>query len=245
MTNKSSDYQYFKGLRPCVVSSFTSLIEPYPHQVISQRFLEQDSCAVTAFYFDCNEGISTDIQHQDILYIIMDGIGEITVDGAENRLCGGECMLVPSGHPHSINAVSAMWTLHLSAGVLTPDYQINGGNKMEPRDYIKNIEKASVHTLAELVVYQENKVSSLTLVQKDQFTTTLMAMAKGTGVGPHVCEGDALVTALDGVGDVMIGDEHYTVKTGECIVMPAGIVHAVRGEDERFKMMLIVSKPEQ
>lgn len=115
---------------------------------------------------------------------------------------------------------------------------------MDQKDYIKNIDKARVHALSELAGYQPGKVASLTLVQRNIFTTTIMAMDKGTGVGPHICEGDAMVIALEGEGDVMIADEHYTVKKGECIVMPAGIPHAVRGEAHQFKMLLIVSKPE-
>lgn len=244
MNNKSSDNHHFKGLKPCAATSITGLIKAFPHQVISQQLLTRRDFAVAVFYFDRGEGISTDIQHQDILYSILEGSGELTVNGIRQELSDGECMLVPAGDPHAIHATAAMWMLQISAGELTSDYQVNGGNVMEAKDYIKNIEKARVQTLAELVDYQADKVASLTLVQKDLFTTTLMAMDQGTGVGPHVCEGDAMVTALAGTGDVMIGEAHFTVKKGECIVMPAGIVHAVRGETERFKMMLIVSKPE-
>ena len=116
---------------------------------------------------------------------------------------------------------------------------------MNTQDYIRNLDKATVHTLSEIVSYQPDKVASLSLVQRELFTVTLMAMDRGTGVGPHICEGDAMVVALDGEGDILIGDTHHTLHKGECIIMPAGIRHAVRGEVEPFKMMLIVSKPEE
>ena len=71
-----------------------------------------------------------------------------------------------------------------------------------------------------------------------------MAMDKGTGVGHHICEGDAMVVAMDEIGDVMIEEKHYQLKEGERIVMSSGIPHAVRGEKAQFKMLLIVSNPE-
>ena len=153
-------------------------------------------------------------------------------------------MVVPSGCPHSIDARAALWLLQISVGEMADASDRKRGSEMSNKDYIKNVDKACVHTLSELIGYQDNKVASLTLVQRGLFTTTLMAMDKGTGVGPHICEGDALVIALEGEGDVMIGEDHHQVKKGECIVMPADIPHAVRGENDRFKMMLIVSKPE-
>ena len=52
--------------------------------------------------------------------------------------------------------------------------------------------------------------------------------------------GDAMVTVLEGVGKITIGDNVYVLKDGETIIMPKGIPHAVYGE-ERFKMLLIVS----
>lgn len=115
---------------------------------------------------------------------------------------------------------------------------------MNEKSFIRNMDKAAVRALGDLVDYQPDKVASLSLVQRNAFTVTLMAMDQGTGVGPHVCEGDALVIALDGEGDILIGDTHHTVKKDECIVMPADIRHAVRGENTRFKMMLIVAKPD-
>jgi len=244
MENKSSNIWHFCGISTASVESFAKLIQPYPHQVISQQLVRREEESVTAFFFDLDEGISTDIQHQDILYMVQEGLARILTDQTEHQVTPGECILVPGGCPHSIEALTALRLMQISVGALPAEEKNKGGSIMEQKDYIKNIDKASVKTLAHLVDYQPDKVASLTLVQRPLFTTTLMAMDKGCGVGPHICEGDALVIALDGEGDVMIGDTHYTVKKEECIVMPAGIPHAVKGETGQFKMMLIVSKPE-
>ena len=49
-----------------------------------------------------------------------------------------------------------------------------------------------------------------------------------------------MVTVLEGLGRVTIGGEGFLLSTGETIVMPKDIPHAVYGE-ESFKMLLIVS----
>ena len=243
MNDKSSNIWHFYGIPAAFTGSFRALIEPYPHQVISQQLLKREEESVTAFFFDQKEGISTDIQHQDILYIVQEGQALILTDDSRHTLTGGECIFVPGGCPHSIDALTALRLVQISVGAV-PAEDNKGGSFMEQKDYIKNIDKASVKTLSHLVDYQLGKIASLTLVQRPLFTTTLMAMDQGCGVGPHICEGDAMVVALDGEGEVTIGDARHTVKKDECIVMPAGISHAVKGETGQFKMMLIVSKPE-
>lgn len=244
MKNESDNSFKFKGIFTGVKQLVSDFLPMCPHQVISHQLISRDSVSVTGFFFDKEEGISTDIQHQDILYIVHKGNAKITVQKTPLILEEGQCIFVPSEYAHSIEAESALWLIQISAGDL-PDKNIeNGGSTMEKKDYIKNIEKAEIKVLSDLVGYHEGKVSSLTLIQRDIFTTTVMAMDKGTGVGPHICEGDAMVIALDGEGDVMIGDTHHPIKKGECIVMPHDIPHAVRGENHQFKMLLIVSKPE-
>jgi len=241
---KKTDNFHFNGISPGTVLEMKQMLTPYPHQVISLQMINRINESLHAFFFDKGEGISTDIQHQDILYAVIEGQVQLQTGETKHCLNPGECIVVPSGCPHSIDALAALWLLQISVGEMADASDRKRGSEMSNKDYIKNVDKACVHTLSELIGYQDNKVASLTLVQRGLFTTTLMAMDKGTGVGPHICEGDALVIALEGEGDVMIGEDHHQVKKGECIVMPADIPHAVRGENDRFKMMLIVSKPE-
>lgn len=235
------ELRFFRGIPAAAVFRMEYLLPPFAHQVISLPTVDRDGECVTCFFLDKGEGISRDIQRPDILYIVLSGNAVIAADRTPHRLAAGDAMLAPSGLPHSIDAVTALHLVQIS--IEAPNNK--GENRMNGTNYIKNIEKATALRLKELVAYQPDRVASLTLVQRDCFTTTLMAMAQGTGVGPHVCEGDAMVVALDGVGDVTIGEEHHTVHEGECIVMPADISHAVRGTESDFKMMLIVSKPRE
>ena len=52
-----------------------------------------------------------------------------------------------------------------------------------------------------------------------------------------------MVTVLEGVGRFTVGGKPHLVKAGETIIMPAGIPHAVYGE-EAFKWILTVVFPE-
>ena len=106
---------------------------------------------------------------------------------------------------------------------------------------IKNIEHAAVVSLVDLVVYQEGQVVSRTLSQSKPVTLTLFAFAEGEGISTHSTPGDAMVQVLDGVAEVSIGDDVFTVQAGQSIVMPANTPHGLEAR-ERFKMLLTLIK---
>lgn len=109
---------------------------------------------------------------------------------------------------------------------------------------LKNINTKEVLELKNQVEYADGQVVSKTLVQNAGVGITLFAFAKGEGISTHESTGDAMVTALDGVGEITIDGEKFTLKAGETIVMPAKHPHAVYGT-ENFKMLLVVSFPPQ
>ncbi len=104
----------------------------------------------------------------------------------------------------------------------------------------KNIEKAAVLHLKNLVDYQPGQVVSKTLVQNDLVSMTLFSFDKGEEISPHTAGGDAMVTVLEGTGRFTVGQDVFVLSEGDTLIMPKGIPHAVFGE-ERFKMQLIVS----
>lgn len=105
--------------------------------------------------------------------------------------------------------------------------------------FIKNIEFSTPLAMETLVMYQEGQVVSRTLAQNKHMNMTLFAFDKNEEISSHASSGDAMVYILDGESEVTIGEDLFTVKAGETIVMPAGIPHALLAK-ERFKMMLIV-----
>ncbi len=104
----------------------------------------------------------------------------------------------------------------------------------------KNIEKAAVLHLKDLVNYQPGQVVSKTLVQNDLVSMTLFSFDKGEEISTHTAGGDAMVTVLEGTGRFTVGQDVFVLHEGDTLIMPKGIPHAVFGE-ERFKMQLTVS----
>lgn len=107
------------------------------------------------------------------------------------------------------------------------------------REPMKNIAKSEVLILKEQVGYQEGQIVSKTLAQNPAVSVTLFAFDKGEEISTHESGGDALVTCLDGVGQITIDGKDYLLQEGQSIVMPAGHPHAVYGK-EQFKMLLTV-----
>lgn len=107
------------------------------------------------------------------------------------------------------------------------------------KNLIKNIDFAKVFEMEELVTYNKGQVVSKTLTQNKAISITLFAFDENEEISTHVTNGDAMVYVLDGKTDITIGEEVFTVKKGETIVMPAGVPHALYAT-ERFKMLLII-----
>ena len=108
--------------------------------------------------------------------------------------------------------------------------------------FIKNIDHETVVKLTDLVSVQPGQVVSKTLAQNKAVSVTLFAFDQGEEIGTHDSTGDAMVTVLEGTGRFTVGDTPHLVKAGETLVMPAGVPHAVYGE-EAFKWLLTVVFP--
>ena len=105
--------------------------------------------------------------------------------------------------------------------------------------YISNIDHQKVQALTALVNVMPGQIVSRTLAQNKAVSITLFAFDKGTEISTHESTGDAMVQVLEGTGRFTVDGDPHILHEGESIVMPAGIPHAVFGE-ERFKMLLTV-----
>ena len=62
------------------------------------------------------------------------------------------------------------------------------------------------------------------------------------GMSSHAASGDALITVLEGTGEITVNDVPHQLSAGQSIVMTSGSPHSVRGVTP-FKMQLTVVKP--
>lgn len=111
-------------------------------------------------------------------------------------------------------------------------------------DLIKNIEKAKAINFDEMVSCKPGQIESKTLAQEKGVGITLLAFGKGEGVGPHTANGDALLYIHQGVARVTIGEETQEAMKGQLVLMPAGISHQVKAQED-MKMLLMVVRKEQ
>ena len=105
------------------------------------------------------------------------------------------------------------------------------------------IAKGVPFNLSASVTYSIGSVVSKTLLKKDVGNITLFSFDEGQGLTEHTSPYDAVVYILDGKAEIIIGGEPRMVMTGEMMIMPANIPHALNAV-ERFKMLLIMIRGE-
>ena len=98
---------------------------------------------------------------------------------------------------------------------------------------------SKVFNTPEMIDYQDGSVVSREVISSKSGTVTLFAFDTGQGLSEHTAPFDAMVYILDGVALITIAADEFNVKTGEMIIMPANIPHALKAEN-RFKMLLIL-----
>lgn len=89
----------------------------------------------------------------------------------------------------------------------------------------------------DLVGYQDGVIASRMVVFKKAGTITLFAFDAGEGLSEHSAPYDAILTVTDGEAEVSLAGTPFTIRTGEMIILPANIPHAVQAK-QRFKMTL-------
>ena len=103
--------------------------------------------------------------------------------------------------------------------------------------------RGQVIGLATSVDYADGAVISKTLLDKKAGTLTLFSFDQGQGLSEHVSPYDATVIVTEGEATLVIGGKNLTVGTGDMVIMPANVPHAVQAE-KRFKMLLVMIREE-
>lgn len=95
--------------------------------------------------------------------------------------------------------------------------------------------------LQEEVRYASNSVVSKQIIKGTAGNITLFAFDKEEGLSEHSAPFDAFVQILDGTAEIIIGGRSNIINTGQFIIMPANVPHALKAI-EKFKMMLVMVK---
>jgi quercetin dioxygenase-like cupin family protein len=95
--------------------------------------------------------------------------------------------------------------------------------------------------LVDSIDYSANSVVSQTLKENKAGTITLFAFDAGQGLSEHSAPFDAVVQIVDGEAELVIGGNELHVTSGQMVIMPANVPHAVRAR-HKFKMLLTMLK---
>lgn len=106
---------------------------------------------------------------------------------------------------------------------------------------VNPFEKGTVFSLENSVEYSQGGVISKQITKSPAGNVTLFSFDEGQGLTEHTSPFDAMVHVLDGEADIIIDGKSNIVKKGECIIMPAGIPHALHAV-KPYKMLLTMIK---
>lgn len=98
-------------------------------------------------------------------------------------------------------------------------------------------EKSKIFSFNESIEYSDGGIVSKTVLKKQTGNISLFSFAKGEALSEHTAPFDAMIMVVDGRGEVIIGGKSFILQTGDTIIMPANITHAVNAV-EKFKMVL-------
>lgn len=87
----------------------------------------------------------------------------------------------------------------------------------------------------------DKAIVSKHILKKATGNITLFAFGKGEGLSEHTAPFDALVHIIEGKAEVLIDGKSHQLESGEAIVMPANIPHALNATED-FKMILTMIK---
>jgi quercetin dioxygenase-like cupin family protein len=103
------------------------------------------------------------------------------------------------------------------------------------------METSKIFIATESVAYATGAVVSKTIIKKPAGNITLFAFDKGEGLSEHTTPFDALLQVLDGMAEITVGGQLFVLVSGQSIILPAQVPHAVKA-NEKFKMMLTMIK---
>lgn len=101
--------------------------------------------------------------------------------------------------------------------------------------------KVEVNKVSEIIEYQSGGIVSRQIIKKPNGNLTLFGFDKGESLTEHTSPYEAVVNIIEGEMDITVGGDIYKVSTGEMIIMPPDIPHALLAK-EKTKMLLIMIK---
>jgi len=105
----------------------------------------------------------------------------------------------------------------------------------------KEIEKAKIHILIEIIEYVPNSVVSKTIIRKITGNISVVAIDTGEALAEKISPFDTFIQIIEGKAEVVIDDQPFMIQKGQGLIIPAHTSNSIRANG-RFKMISTVIK---
>ncbi|MDR3245961.1 MAG: cupin domain-containing protein [Prevotellaceae bacterium] len=102
-------------------------------------------------------------------------------------------------------------------------------------------EKSVKFGLAASIEYAQKGIISRPIVRNDAGNVTVLSFDKGQALSEHTAPFDEIIQVVEGEANVIINGKENILTTGEAVILPANIPHALQAV-KKFKMILITIK---
>ena len=99
-----------------------------------------------------------------------------------------------------------------------------------------------IGTISELVISQPSGITSRTIIDAKHTNVTLFAFDKGQTISEHITPYHALVQVPEGEIEITIGGEPKVVKSGQTIIMPKDIPHALEAKEKSIMILTLMKE---
>lgn len=192
------------------------------NQTISKKLVDLYDLHILLMSLDQDTSISPEFYEEERIYFVLKG--EINFNN--EKLINNELILFEKNKLFDIETNKKSIFLEIAINL--------------EEEEMKNIDKGKKIKLVDYLDYVYGGIANIDIVSKEGFRLVLMAFDAGEGLKPHKAPGDALVLALEGKANLLVGDKEVEIESGEQIVFPANVIHNVTAIT-RFKMLLILS----
>ena len=96
---------------------------------------------------------------------------------------------------------------------------------------------------AELAQYSTEEFGRRVLAETDRFRVVIAALEDGQETPLHAPPLDMVMTIVEGIGQVMAGEQVHAVRAGDVVIVPAGQTRGLRATGGRLVAVNVVSPP--
>jgi quercetin dioxygenase-like cupin family protein len=88
------------------VMSLETLIAYQEGSIVSRQIVKKETGNVTLFAFGAGQGLTEHTSPFDALVQVLEGEAEVTISKKPFRLKAGDAILMPTGQPHAVKAIT-------------------------------------------------------------------------------------------------------------------------------------------